>query len=610
MGSPAMAQSPPEAHPSTTARGAPSNVEGQSPKSGAESSRLRFGPFELDLRARELRKGAVCTRLQDQPFEILRMMLERPGDVVTRDELRQRLWPTGTFVDFEHSLNAAVKRLRAALGDEADNPQFVETVPRRGYRFVGRVGGEAAETVRMPRLAVLPFANLSHDPAQEYFVDGLTEEMIAQLGHRCRGRMGVVARWSSMVFKGSTQRMREIGLTLGADYLLEGSVRREDDRVRVTARLVEAARETHLWSESYERHLTDCLAVQADVAARIAESLMLGLPPEAAGPAGSAVTSVSAYQQYLKGRYYWNGYLRPDDEGLDQAQAYYTEARRIDPRFAPASAGIARVHIARAVNYRERPRVALERARAEATQALDLDSRLAEARLAMGDVRRMLAWDWRGAEGDYLAAIALNPSQENSHRAYGTMLAILGRGEEAVRELERAADLDPLCLVVSTAAAWVCYLAGDYERALHHCRRATDLDPQYLAAHRVSSAVYLQMGKAHDGLAVVDAAYPDMVRDPVCAASVVHARAAAGDRAGAREALEACGRFGPERYVSPFHLALAYVGLEDSEAAFAALERAVADADPALPFVAVDPRFAALRTDTRYARLLGLMGLT
>src|SRR5687767_7357266 len=207
---------------------------------------VRFGSFELDVRARELRAGATRIRLQEQPFEILRLMLEKPGDVVTREELRHRLWPKGTFVDFEHSLNAAVKRLRAALGDDADNPQFVETLPRRGYRFIAPMDLAAVQSRRVSpalssssvkvRLAVLPFTDLSGESSQEYFADGLTEEMIAQLGGLCRGRVGVIARWSSMVFKGSSCRAREIGDALRADFLLEGSVRREGDRVRITAR--------------------------------------------------------------------------------------------------------------------------------------------------------------------------------------------------------------------------------------------------------------------------------------------------------------------------------------------------------------------------------------
>jgi len=297
---------------------------------------LRFESFELDVRSRELRKGKDRIRLQEQPFEILRMMLERPGDVVTREELAKRLWPEGTFVDFEHSLNAAVKRLRSALGDDADNPRFVETLPRRGYRFIAPLAGNGiARTSPVSpdykaRLAVLPFTNSSGEAGQEYFSEGLTEEMIMQLGRLGRGRIGVIARWSSMAFKGGTRRAREIGESLRADYLLEGSVRREGDRVRITAWLVETSSETHLWTDVYERHLTDCLSVQADVAARIAGSLAIELLPEQ--PLRPS-RDVAAYQSYLKGRYYWN----TGDEGLGQALHYFNQARESDPGLPPRS---------------------------------------------------------------------------------------------------------------------------------------------------------------------------------------------------------------------------------------------------------------------------------
>src|SRR5919106_1394569 len=283
---------------------------------------LRFGSFELDVRSRELRTGTATVRLQEQPFEILRMMLERPGAVVTRDELRRRLWPDGTFVDFEHSLNAAVKRLRAALGDDADNPRYVETLPRRGYRFIGPIGEEGASEAapagtQRVRMAVLPFTCLGEEGSQEYFTDGLTEEMIAQLGRLCRGRIGIIARQSSMAFKGTTRGARDIGQALRADYLLEGSVRREGDRVRITARLVETSGETNLWVETYERHLTDCLSVQAEVAARIAQSLAMELTPEQprAGPEMRS-PDAAAYQAYLKARYFWN---KPGDDGVEEA---------------------------------------------------------------------------------------------------------------------------------------------------------------------------------------------------------------------------------------------------------------------------------------------------
>lgn len=278
----------------------------------AEISRsVRFATFELDFRSRELREGARRIRLQDQPFEILRTMLERPGDVVTRDELRWRLWPDGTFVDFEHGLNAAVKRLRAALGDAADNPRFVETLPRRGYRFIAELDGDAertdvASTQGRPqvRLVVLPFANLSGDPAQEYFSDGLTEELIAQIGAACLGRIGVIARWSSMVLKGTSQRARDIGETLQVSHLLEGTVRCDGDRVRITAGLIEAAHETHVWSASYDLDLSTCpaltsgrlsLSVQSAVASRVAGALLFELVPNNASRPSGAVKDVDRH---------------------------------------------------------------------------------------------------------------------------------------------------------------------------------------------------------------------------------------------------------------------------------------------------------------------------
>jgi TolB-like protein/Tfp pilus assembly protein PilF len=572
--------------------------------------RLRFGVFELDVRSRELHNGPAVVRLQEQPFEILRLMLERPGEVVTRDELRQRLWPEGTFVDFEHSLNAAIKRLRAALGDEADNPRFVQTLPRRGYRFIGNLGeetpGPAAGVPRI-RLAVLPFANLSQEA--EYFTDGLTDEMISQLGQRCRGRVGVVARWSSMVFKGTTERAAEIGRTLRANYLLEGGVRREGDRVRITARLIETAGETQLWTETYERHLTDCLSVQAEVAARIAESLALELVPDAPASQHPIATSVSAYQEYLKARYYWNNWIRPDDAGAEQALASFTEALRLDPLFAPTHAGLARVYVARASHYREQPRAALEVARNCTKRALELDAALAEAHLSLGDVRRMLEWDWRGAEAAYLQSIALNPSQENSHRGYGTMLVALGRREEAIRELDRAVELDPLCLVVGTSAAWVHYLAGDTSGALTHCRRTTDIDPEYLPAWRVMGLVYLLAGKEGEAIRVLEAAAGRSRHDPVFVASLVHARATVGDREAAVDLAAELEQMRRTRYVPSYHAALAQVGLDNVDAAFTLLEQAVIDCDPALGNLAAEPRFEPLRADARFARLLDLLGL-
>ena len=573
---------------------------------------LRFGSFELDRRSRELRKGASRVRLQEQPFEILCLMLERPGHVVTRDELRQRLWPDGTFVDFEHSLNAAVKRLRAALGDDADNPRYVETLPRRGYRFIGTVAQEGASDAAATgaprvRMAVLPFTSLGEESGQEYFTDGLTEEMIAQLGRLCRGRIGIIARQSSMAFKGTTRAAREIGQALRAAYLLEGSVRREGDRVRITARLVETGGETNLWVETYERHLTDCLSVQTEVAARIAQSLAMELVPDQPS-AGLAVRSpdAAAYQAYLKARYFWN---KPGDDGVEEALGYFQQAIGADPSYAAAYSGLARAYVSRAEHYRERPRVALEKARDAAERALQLDPSLSEAHLALGEVRRMLQWDMRAARSAYSQAIALNPSYETAHRAYGVMLTVLGRHAQAIRESDRACELDPLCLAVNTSAAWVRYAAGDYVATIDQCHRTMDIDDRYYpAARRLLGAAHLQLGEIREALRVLEAAC-EAEADPVAMAWLTHARAVVGDRAGAMGLLTRLERLARQRYVPHYHLALAHTGLADADAAFEALDAAAEDRDPALANVAVDPRFATLRSDRRYAELVARLGL-
>jgi TolB-like protein/Flp pilus assembly protein TadD len=565
---------------------------------------LRFESFELDVRSRELRKGKNRIRLQEQPFEILRLMLERPGDVVTREELAQRLWPKGTFVDFEHSLNAAVKRLRAALGDDADNPRFVETLPRRGYRFIASLGGSQAIAIPVltpdykVRLAVLPFANLSGDASQEYFSDGLTEEMILQLGRLGRGRIGVISRSSSNVFKGSGRRAREIGEMLRADYLLEGGVRREADRVRITAQLVETSSEAHLWTDVYERNLTDCLSVQAEVAARIAQSLAVELlPEEPVQPSYDA----AAYQTYLKGRYYWN---LPGDQGFPQAISFFEQACASDPAFAAAHADLARTHTAQAEYYNVVPRRALETARPIAERALQLDPHLSHAHLAVANIRAMLDWDWEAAEAGFTRAIALNPSSDGAHRWYGLLLAAVGKSTEAIREAQRARELDPLCLVVGTSAAWTQYMAGDYESAIDTCRKVMDIKPQFTPAWRVLGASLIQMGRAAEGVAELEAAAANAPADPVLLAWLAHAKATRGECGVARTILEALDRLRVQRFVPAYHLALAHVGLGQADEAFALLDEACEERDPALINLAGEPRFDPIRGATPFARLL------
>ena len=575
-------------------------------QSGSQGA-IRFGAFELDERARELRSGTSRIRLQEQPFEILRLLLRRPGDVVTREELRRQLWPDGTYVDFEHSLNAAVKRLRAALGDDADNPRFVETLPRRGYRFVASSAVPAADPApaALPparlRLAVLPFSNLG-DERHEYFGDGLHEELISQLGGLCRGRVGVLARWSSLVFKGTSLRARDVGEALRADYLLEGSVRHEDDRVRITARLVETASETQLWAEMYDRHLTHCLTVQADVAAHIARALAAELVPDERARTQSAAAS-AAYQAYLKGRYFWN---KTEDQALDQAIAYYEEALALDASFGPAAAALARAKVARAEHYREVPRLALASARDAARRALDIDPTLYEAHLALAETQRMLDFDWNTAEASYLKALQLNPSSESAHRGYAMLLSALGRHREAVRESDKAIELDPLCLVVGGSAAWVAYAAGDYPAAIEIARNTIDMDPEFVRARRVLGAAYLQSGRHVDAVRELEASAA-LTDHPVLLAWLAHAKAVTGH---ARDAEAVVARMLTQTgYRQHYALAVAYVGLGRIDETFDALDTACLDRDPMLAHIAVEPRFAPLRDDPRFGELLARLGL-
>src|SRR5438309_300662 len=295
---------------------------------------IRFAAFELDSRASELRKHGAKIKLQDQPFQILQILLQRPGEIVTREELQQKIWPSDTFVDFDHGINNAIKRLREALGDAAETPRYVETLPRRGYRFIGKI---ECDVPRMRSLVVLPLENLSHDPQQEYFADGLTEALITTLAKI--GELRVVSRTSAMLYKCVRKPLSEIARELEVDAIVEGTVLRAGHRVRITAQLIDAAKETHLWAESYERDLRDVLALQSELAQAIAREVQVKLTPqERAHLAQTRPVDPEAYEAYLKGRYHWN---RRSREGLGKAIHHFQQAITSDPNCAAAYSGLA-----------------------------------------------------------------------------------------------------------------------------------------------------------------------------------------------------------------------------------------------------------------------------
>jgi TolB-like protein/Tfp pilus assembly protein PilF len=578
---------------------------------------FRFGRFELDLHARELRKDGVRTRLQDQPFELLTMLVERPGEILTREELRQRLWGNGTFVDFEHGLNAAVKRLRGVLGDTADHPRFVETLHRRGYRFVGpveRLGprGErlharsAATAYERPRLAILPFSDLTEmrgDGSGDYFSDGLRDEMIARLGRLCAGRIGVIARTSTSLVRRTATTIRDISQRLRADFVVEGSIRRDADRVRITVHLIESRGETELWAESYDRQLADCFEVQSEVAGKIAHSLTVELLPGGAGPAGTR--HVGAHQAYLKGRYHWN---QPGDVGLAQAIAYFEQAIALDREFSAAHSALGRAQLSAADYYLFEPRVALAAARRAARRALEIDPTDAEAHLTLAEVQKTVERDWSRADVAYRTALAFNPSNTSAHRHYGLFLAACGRIAEALTAADRACDLDPLCLVVNTSAAWVRYVAGDYARAIEHCRHTLDMDASFGPARRLLAAALLQIGRGDEAVTELET-FATTRLDPVSLAWLAHIFGARGDNGRAAHIVVQLEQIARERFVSPYHRALAHGAAGDRDGALRLLAQAFDDRDPAIINVAVDPRFRALVGDPRYKALVDRLAL-
>jgi len=610
---------------------------------------VRFGVYEVDLRAGELRKHGVKIKLQEQPFQILAMLLERHGEVVTREELPQNLWPADTFVDFEHSINAAVKRLRKALDDSADSPRFVETLPRRGYRFIapvealeGGVGAAAAPTAvpgRMriaalvlaglviafgyfawrrfwPRVklptgkimrVVLPFENLSGDPTQDYFADGLTEEMITQLAGLQPERLGVIARTSAMRYKHTQKRVDEIGRELGVDYLLEGSVRREGERVRISAQLIQVSDQAHLWAESYDRDLGSILASQGEVARSIANEIELELtPPQQARLAYARPVIPEAHEAYLRGRYHWN---KRTPEEVQKGLEYFNQAIEKDPRYALAYAGVADYYTVGSGGYLGlSPKEAYPKAKAAALKALEIDDSVAETHTSLATVKMEYDWDWAGAEQEFKRALELNPNYAIGHQWYAEFLRAVGRRDESFREMQRVLELDPFSVIVNNSHGIGFLYARQYDRAVQQCRRTLELEPDFLSAQGC-----IVWSRYYSGL--VEEAFQEQLRlDKMAGASPAQ-------MAALRKAYEAGGWNGVRRLwldrqkeamskgkcVSPVSHAGTYAQLGDKGQAMVWLEKGLKQRDVRMAYLKIDPEFDPLRSDPRFQDLLRRM---
>ena len=455
-------------------------------------------------------------------------------------------------------------------------------------------------------LAVLPFENLSRDPDQEFFSDGLTEEMIAQVGKLNRDRLTVVARSSVAKYKGSNLAAKEIGKELNADYLVQGSVRRWSDRVRITVQLIQAQNQTDLWTESYDRELKDVLAVQDSVVQSIASQIHIALTEEQKTRlANPPQTRPEAYEAYLKGRYYWN---KRTGDGMQKAEHYFQQAIDSDPTYAAAYSGLADCNSGLTWHGFKSPADALPKAYAAARKAVEIDPQSAEAHASLGLVLSH-SWDWAGAEAEFRRALELDPQYANAHHWYGDYLSIKGRQDEALVEASRALELDPLNLMISTWVALRYYQAHNYSRAIEQARSSVELDSNFAAAHLLLGEGYVQAGLHGEGVSELKRAASLSGDSPLYTAQVAVALAAAGRKREALRIAHELETISRKRYVSPYGLAQIYAALNSNEDTFKWLQAAYGDRAVWMGYIAVDPIFDRYRSDHRFQELLGRIGL-
>jgi TolB-like protein len=574
-------------------------------------SRVRFGVFELDLQTGELRKAGVLLRLPPQPFKVLALLACRSGQLVTREEIRSQIWGTETFVDFEHGLNFAIKKIRDTLGDDAEKPRYIETLPRRGYRFIARVDGVPASSKsqtsirRIASVAVLPFINLNADPENEFFADGITEDVIAHLT-KIRS-LKVISRTSVMAFKKRDRGLREIGERLGASTLLEGSVRRAGNRVRIIAQLVDGATDEHIWAETYDRDLTDIFAIQTDVALNIANALRAELSHDERARVGRRPTDdLEAYELYLRGRNSLNQFT---EEGYRRGLIDFDAAIARDPNFALAWASIAVAHAEMCIHgsLNRSPEESIRLAKTAATRALELDNELGEVHGIFGLIQFAFDFDWRGAERSFLKAIELSPGSAQVHEHYSWLCISLERYDDALREVRRARELDPI--LMPTDVATTLLRAGRIEEALDEARRSVQEEPGLPRCHSILGWALIAHGEKAAGIASLEQAVAISPGATLFLSQLGQACALTGNVKRARLILQQLHDLSTRKFVSPYHFAYVHAGLGEADTAIDYLERAFERRSGAIYGIKGSFLFDNLRTHPRFVSLLRRMNL-
>jgi TolB-like protein/DNA-binding winged helix-turn-helix (wHTH) protein/Flp pilus assembly protein TadD len=618
---------------------------------------VRFGIFELDSQSGELRRHGLKVRLPEQAFQILRLLLARPGEVVTREELRQHLWTSETFVDFDVGLNNAIRKLREALGDSAEDPRFVETLPRRGYRFVASVqpaapaqtletqagrtasppmrgrlrwlaaglllvaaiaalgvgyqsgwferqrSGAASDLVRS--LVVLPFDNLTGDPAQEYVVEAVTDALTTDLAQI--DGLRVISRTSARQYKRSAKRLPAIGDELKVDAMLEGSVMRSGQQVRVTAQLIHIGTDRHLWAHSYDGELTDVVRLQQRIAREIAAAIGLRLAPPTAGVQELRAVNPQAYEAYLKGLF---AVGRTSYEGFRAAVAYFEEAIDRQPDFAPAYAALAQAQHQFLFAGPLSPRETMPKAAAAARKALQLDETVPQAHQVLGGILHHFYWQWEQGDKEFARARALSSDSAESRSAGVPALIRNGRFQEAIALTERARKNDPLSFSTSMNLATAYRAAGQHDRAVAEIRRSLEIAPGHPRGHFQLGVTFIFMGRLNDAIAELETAVRSAQGgNPRFQALLGYAYAAAGRPLDARRILKDLEALARQQYVSAFGIALIYDALGEKEPAVAAVDRAYQDRAVEFSQMTQYPPFKTIASDPRFQARMREIGL-
>jgi TolB-like protein/Tfp pilus assembly protein PilF len=571
---------------------------------------IRFGSFELDVGTAQLRCGGVLSRLQPQPAKVLSLLACNPGVLITRAQLRQHIWGDETFVDFEQALNFCIRQIREVLGDDAKSPRFIETLPRRGYRFLATaemVAQSPTPAAAVLRIGVMPFGNPGSEEQDDYFSEGLTGEMMSMLSRLARGRLRVIARETM-------QRSRTEGMDLGRlrrelclDYLLEGTIRRSPDRIRIAVELIDVKDETLVWAEAFERRPTDLFSIQSEVARRVVRSLALELLPGSVRQVSKSLIGSPAHEAYLMGRHFFH---KLTADNLLASIRYFEQAIAADPNYAIAYAGLADCY-AQMGSIRialMSPTEASLKAKSMAVRALELDDGLPEAHNALALVKCWYEMDWAGADAEFRLALALDPDNVTHAPWYSIYLVVVDERDRALAEIYRAREIDPLSPIINAYVGATHLFVGQPELAIRHLQETIPLDPSYYRPHMFLGQTLMALGRRAEALAAFRQAQTLAPRNLELIGFIGAVQAQMGDHPAARATLGQLIEAASEQFDPSLFAAMVYAALGEIAKAFESIEHAIERRFSPIYLLRI-LAFDALYNQPRYLATLRRIGL-